>query len=245
MEPNFFEAQSPYFDHPLLTPARTSREVEFLLSELQLDPGARMLDVGCGFGRHSIALAQRGFAVTGIDSSKAMIQDAEMRAAEAGVQVDFRQVRAEELTADQEFEAALCLFSTLGQISRCGENSGLIPRIFAALKPGGQFVLEVSQREVAVSKLKEKEIVEGADRTTTITRVFDPSDRTVTETFTITRPAGSQVFLLRYRLFSQADIAVLLAQAGFVIRAAYGDYAHSPLTTANAVMVFFATKPRY
>lgn len=69
---NFFEDGSPFLAHPLLTAARTAAEVDFIAAELALAAGARLLDVGCGFGRHSIELARRGYAVTGIDPSASL-----------------------------------------------------------------------------------------------------------------------------------------------------------------------------
>ncbi len=243
MEPNFFAARSPYFDHPLLTADRTARELDFILSELPLTADSRLLDVGCGFGRHSVALAQRGYNVTGIDPSTAMIDAAKARAAEAGVEVDFRAVGAEAFEADEVFDAAICLFSTLGQITPAGENSGLISRVFAALKPGGHLVIEVPQREPAVRQLKSTEIITGKNHATHINRQFNPADHTVTETFSRSAPAGAEIFLLRYRLFSQAELADCLTAAGFSIQAAYSGYEHAALTTDSTGMVVFADKP--
>jgi len=66
MEANFFEPGSPFLKHPLLTPERTAAEIDFILSVLPLEAGDRILDIGCGFGRHSHELARRGFDVLGI-----------------------------------------------------------------------------------------------------------------------------------------------------------------------------------
>src|SRR5258705_307498 len=63
-------------------PAQTRREVDFLLRALRPAPGARILDVPCGYGRHAAALARRGFRVVGVDLSRAMIAEARRRFAE-------------------------------------------------------------------------------------------------------------------------------------------------------------------
>ena len=80
--PNFFSPGSPYLDHPLLTPERTAAEIDFVLAQTALPPGARLLDVGCGPGRHSLELARRGYQVMGIDPSGAMIAAAKRTAKE-------------------------------------------------------------------------------------------------------------------------------------------------------------------
>src|SRR5260370_30981167 len=62
-------------------PAQTRREVDFLLRALRPAPGARILDVPCGYGRHAAALAGRGFQVVGVDLSRPMIAEARRRLA--------------------------------------------------------------------------------------------------------------------------------------------------------------------
>ncbi|VAW34300.1 hypothetical protein MNBD_CHLOROFLEXI01-407, partial [hydrothermal vent metagenome] len=89
MNNNFFTEGSPFLNHPLLTAVRTAQEVDFIEDQFKLPTGAHILDVGCGFGRHSIELARRGFAVTGIDPAAAMIAAAQKRAAETAVSIDF------------------------------------------------------------------------------------------------------------------------------------------------------------
>lgn len=64
----FFDAHAPIYAENAFT-KNTVREVDFLLEELELSPGAAILDVGCGIGRHAVELAKRGYAVTGLDLS--------------------------------------------------------------------------------------------------------------------------------------------------------------------------------
>ena len=64
----FFDAHAPIYEQNEFT-KNTVREVDFLLEELELPPGASILDVGCGTGRHSIELAKRGYTLTGVDLS--------------------------------------------------------------------------------------------------------------------------------------------------------------------------------
>ena len=216
--PNFFTEGSPFLNHPLLTAERTTREIDFIEAQLQLPAGAHILDVGCGFGRHSIELARRGYAVTGIDPAAAMIAAAHERAVEAAVSVDFRQVRGEQFITDDPFDAAICLFTSLGQIGPDGENNGLVGRVYEALKPGGLFVVEVPQRETAVSQLRPSDKFGEGEQFTAVTRQYNPSDQTVTETFRLVAPEETRSYLLRYHLYSFTELESLLKQAGFLAR---------------------------
>jgi len=240
--PNFFSEESPYLKHPLLTAKRTAGEIDFLLSQLGLSPGARLLDVGCGPGRHSIELARRGYRVVGIDPAPAMIAAARACAAAAGVSPDFRQVSGESFLANQEFEAAICLFTTLGQISGESDNTRLVERVYDALCPGGTFVVEVPQRGPAVENLKPTERFGGEGRYTLVTRRFDAGDNSVTEIFDVVSPEATRRYVLRYRLYSQGELTALLIGAGFTILATYADYQGAPLQPDSPTMLLVARK---
>ena len=103
----------------------TAQEVEFLLDALDLAPGARVLDVGCGPGRHARGLAERGLEVVGVDIAQAFI-DLARTDAPAGAR--FERMDARDLTFDGEFDAA---------ISLCQGAFGLVGGPAAADQPGG------------------------------------------------------------------------------------------------------------
>jgi len=82
----FFDALAPVYDENVFT-KNTVKEVDFLLEELRIPAGSAVLDVGCGTGRHSIELARRGYAVTGLDlSSEMLARSAAAQAASARLQ---------------------------------------------------------------------------------------------------------------------------------------------------------------
>lgn len=69
-------------------PEQTREEADFLEKTLELAPGARLLDVPCGNGRHSVELASRGYRPTGVDIAAEFVREAQARAA-SGLQVEF------------------------------------------------------------------------------------------------------------------------------------------------------------
>lgn len=240
--PNFFDEELPFLNHPLLTPIRTSREVDFVVSELSLSAGARILDIGCGFGRHSIELARRGFIPVGIDPSVTMIAAARKNAADRGVQIDFRKARAETFIAEKDFDAAICLFTTLGQITAATDNHLLIARAFSALKPGGGLVVEVPQRAATIRELKSADRFGNGDRYTQVSRTFNSDDNSITEIFTVVSPQQTKIFKLHYHLFTKKTLADLIIHAGFTIQEMYGDYDRTPLLDEHQTMVVIARK---
>jgi cyclopropane fatty-acyl-phospholipid synthase-like methyltransferase len=239
---NFFEEGSPYLAHPLLTGERTEKEIDFVESELALRPGARLLDMGCGFGRHSLELARRGYDVVGVDPSGAMIKAALQTAEEATISVEFRRERGEQFTTETPFDAAICLFTSLGQISAQGENNDLVQQVGAALKPGGQFMVEVPQRDATVRQLKASDKFGDGERYTAVSRHFDHQNHSATEIFRLVSPEYSQTYTLRYRLYDRGTLLSLLTDAGFTVQSVFGNYEGEPLTDEHLFMLVVGQK---
>jgi SAM-dependent methyltransferase len=242
MKPNFFDQGSPYLHHPLLTPERTAGEIDFMLSIIDINPGSRILDIGCGAGRHSIELAGRGLSVLGIDPSAEMIASARSRAAGESMQPEFLQMRGEDFQRVNEFEAAVCLFTTLGQVNDQEDNRQLLVNAAQSLRPGGYFILEIPQREWFVRNLKSSERFGEGAAYTQVNRSFDDRNNLVSEEFTQVSESGQLKFLLRYRLFNQIEIETLLGKSGFIDPTFYGGYEEIPLREDCPTMVISGRK---
>ena len=104
----FFDGHAPFYMQNVFT-RNTPAEVEFLLDELRLTTGARVLDLGCGTGRHAVELARRGCRMVGVDLSRGMLRQAQAAAQQAHVGVDWVQADATRFTAPDRFDAAICL----------------------------------------------------------------------------------------------------------------------------------------
>ena len=118
----------------------TDQEVAFLLELLGLPAGARILDVGCGPGRHSIRLAKAGLAVTGIDISQGFLDLAAEDARAEGVGLALFLVDARQMPFDDEFDAVISLCQ--GGFGLMGADDSLVLRRMAeATKSGGLVVL--------------------------------------------------------------------------------------------------------
>lgn len=213
---NFFDEGSPYFAHPLLTPERTSSEVDQVLEG---QSNLRVLDIGCGFGRHSIELARRGCDVVGVDPSAAMIEEAERRADDAGLQIEFRHTSGGDIDDINRFDLALCLFTTLGQqgVDHADPDQAsrtLLQAAFTSLTPGGRLVVEVPERARAIAALLPEEHLGPEGNKTRVTRYFDPDTNVVHERF---EPESTdRTFDLSFRLFSRSELEAEIAAAGFV-----------------------------
>jgi len=194
----------------------TDQEVGFLVRELGLEPGMRLLDAGCGPGRHSLELARRGLEVTGIDLSPDFVALAREAAETEDLSARFEVLDIRELAFADAFDAVICVcqggFGLLGG----DDDAGIVARLAAALRPGGRLALTAFSSYFALRFLEERE-------------EFDARTGVLHERATVRDAAGAErEFDLWTTCFTAREIRLLLEGAGLAVDAvsavAPGDY---------------------
>jgi len=128
----------------------TRQQTGFIIDTLGLKKNQRILDLACGFGRHSLELARRGFHVVGADITKDYITDAENAAKAEGLNAQFIHSDIRDLTFDQEFDVVLNLADgAIGYLENENENLKIFDVIAKALKPGGKHFMDICNAEYA------------------------------------------------------------------------------------------------
>ena len=127
----------------------TIQEVDFIVDALGLEPGMRVLDAGCGPGRHSFELGRRGIAVVGVDLSPDFIALARSDAGDLPVEFHEGDVRA--LAFDNEFDAVICLCQgAFGLMTANGDDEVVLAGMARALRSGGRLALSAFNAYFAV-----------------------------------------------------------------------------------------------
>jgi SAM-dependent methyltransferase len=203
----FFDAHAPLYMQNEFT-HNTIKEVDFLIEELELAPGSRMLDVGCGTGRHSVELARRGFRMTGIDQSTGMLAEARKAAHAAGVEVEWVQADARQFSREGAFDGALCLCEgAFGLLEASGEAVdqplGILRNVSRSLKPGAKVALTVLNGFWMARRYTQADVERGT---------FDPL--TFSDLVECAPAEGHAVMRVRQRAFVPTELTLLLQCAG-------------------------------
>jgi len=136
----------PNIDLASRRPETIEKSVDWIVRELDLGPGDKVLDLGCGPGLYASRFAERGLQVSGVDYSRRSIEYAKQQAAEQGLDIQYRYQNYLTLDDAEQYTAAFLIFGDFCPLSP-EQRARLLQNLRRALLPGGYFVLDVSTRE--------------------------------------------------------------------------------------------------
>jgi SAM-dependent methyltransferase len=210
----------------------TVQEIDFLVAALGLAPGTRVLDVGCGPGRHAHELARRGMVVHGVDISERFV-DLARRDAPPGA--TFERLDARALSVEGRFDVAMSLCQgAFGLLTGAGEDERVLAGMARSLVPGGRLVLSAFNAYFAVRHHTEAE--------------FDADTGIDHEWTEVRDEAGTAKRVeLWTSCFTPRELRLLVRGAGCVVDAVHsvepGAYAALPPTTESPEFLVLATRP--
>ncbi len=214
----FFDEFAGKYDDEVFT-HHTDAEVSFLVDHLRLPAGGRILDVGCGTGRHGVGLAGLGFRVTGVDLSPGMLDVARRRAERANVDVEWVCADAAGFVREDAFDAAICLCE--GAICLLGAEDDPLERdmdvlrnVFRSLCAGGRFILNVLNGCRQIRAFSDEDVAAGR---------FDPVE--MTEATDVSGLTGQRLPGIRERGYTPPEIRRMLGWIGFRVLGVHGGTA--------------------
>lgn len=232
---------SPYYH--ILYQSHDDGEAQFfidrLLHALALPPGARLLDLACGKGRHARYLAEKGFDVTGVDISPASIAFART----------FEHPRLAFYQHDMRlpfrvnyFDGIVNMFTSFGYFDSDQDHLRTLTHVATGLKPGGLFLLDFFNSEWVRTHIvrREERTLDG------ITFHLRKSIRSGRIYKRVAFETGGRKFLFRerVRLFALPDFQEMFQAAGLELQRTYGDYDLSPFDPAHSKrLILIAQKP--
>lgn len=223
--------------------ASALEEIGHLQELLQISPPAVILDLCCGVGRHSVELAKRGFAVTGVDRSAGYLDRAKIRAKKQNVTIEFIQDDMRRFRRDESFDGVINLLTSFGYFVDADDNRRVLVNVYHSLKPGGWFVLEIMGKEnlARIFRARDWQETEGG--------VLFLQERKVTQDWSwmenrwiLIKDGERKEFHVHHHLYSARELTTLLHECGFAQVNAYGSLAGTPYDHEAKRLVAVARK---
>lgn len=216
---------SPYYH--VLYKNRDEKEacyfIDHLTQKLGLQPGAKVLDLACGRGRHSVYLNKLGFEVTGVDLSAESIEYARKfeNPALSFFVHDMRQV-----LYVNYFDYIFNLFTSFGYFDHQSENDAVLNAAFTGLKPGGLFVIDyMNARKVIDNMLRrETKVIDGIEFN--MHRSLEQDF--IVKQITFKHLGNNYEYYEKVRAFKHNDLVAMIEKAGFKVQHQFGDYYLNP-----------------
>jgi len=235
-------------------PEQTRLEADFLVRELGLSAGQRqrVLDVPCGFGRHALELAGRGYQMTGVDQSADMLNAARELAAQAGVRsggksggsIEWRQADMRELPWKAEFDAAYCFGNSFAYLDRQGTRA-FLAAMARVLKPGARFAFDYgTAAECILPHFTERQWAPVGDLYFLEHNRYDLAESCIETTYTFVRDGVAETRTGLQWVFTVAEVRAMLTDAGFAVRSLHRSCEGEPFELGASILIVVAEKAR-
>ncbi|MBI4051919.1 MAG: methyltransferase domain-containing protein [Elusimicrobia bacterium] len=222
-------------------PARnTKQEVRFILRALKLRRGQKVLDLGCGVGRHSILLAAKGLRVTGLDATARYLREARRRA--NGHRVKWVKSDMRRIPFKSEFDSVISMFTSFGYFSSIQEDLRVLKGICRALKPGGTLFLDVFNGERVRRNLKPQSWEEWGKGQFVLRSDRFQGDGVSTGWIFVDSRSRIRRGNSFTRMYNKGSISKLFKRAGFLTQRLWGDFDGRPYTPHTRRLMVLAKK---
>lgn len=209
---------------------RTEEEAGVIADLLGCAASGRILDVACGYGRHCLALARRGFRVTGVDISPGLVAAAKRIAGEAGASIECLVGDARDMRWDGGFDGALIAYNSFSLFSDA-DASRVLAGVRRALVPVGRFFLDLDNLPAVWPKgesFRDLSLSPGGFKLQEVCFHADISVEVCRDLYVNLIRGRVDEFLLFKRLYDEAAIRCLLEGNGFKVGSVYGGWDLEP-----------------
>jgi SAM-dependent methyltransferase len=240
-EDSFWETAGPL----LFTERRweyAPREVAAMVALLGLSPGASVLDLCCGVGRHSLELARSGFQVTGVDRTASYLEEARGRAAEEGLEIEFIQDDMRSFRRPESFDAILNYFTSFGYFESEDEERQVLENAHASLRPGGRLLLDMMGKEILARVFRERDWREEEGMLILEERTLAPDWSSLDNRWITLKDGQQREVTVTTRQYSAAELSKLLKDAGFARVDVYGGLGGAPYDMEATRLIAVAYK---
>ncbi len=224
---------------------RTLAQVDFIEKVLRPDPQAEILDLACGYGRHTIELAARGYRMVGVDKALSLLERALHEAQKRSLAIKFVLGDMRELDFKSEFDGVISLHTSFGFFDD-EVNAQVLRGVFEALRPGGALLLEQLNRDWALGYCPKRTWWEADGLLVMEDVTFEHrSSRLRIERSVVDETQTPWEQHIGIRLYALHEFCDLLSRVGFEVESVSGDFAHAGAYVGprNRHLILVARKP--
>lgn len=240
---DFFTELPNEFWRRAVPPESTDVEVDFIERHVGLNPRSRIIDVPCGSGRHTLALAARGHRVTGVDISTEAIGYARRAAAEACLDVELIEAEMREIPCDGSFDAAVCMGNSFGYLDLTGTREFAVA-LAGAVRPSGGLVIDfnTAAESVLPGYRGEPRTMQVGDITVAATTEYDIAGSRLISGYHFTRGVEEVEVTAIHHVYTIAQLGQLLADTGFTDIAHYSGPTDEPFEIGSERLLLTARR---
>jgi SAM-dependent methyltransferase len=213
----------------------TRKDVDFICDVLDLHEGAKVLDLFCGTGRHSLELARRGYLSTGIELNPGYLELGKQSSKGIANAPKFIQGDVRYVDFGEGYDAVIVMFQSFGYFAD-SEDKSVLSKIFDSLKPKGRFLIEILNRDWILKNFREIQKTEIDGIQVIEKREFDVL--TSRNNFIIQRYENDGVVTKRgsWRMYSAHEMKNILEGIGFRLVGGFANLEKEPLTINTRLM---------
>lgn len=229
----------------MFTAERAEKESAFVANVLELKPGASVLDLCCGQGRHSVQLAKRGLKVTGLDLNPEYLELASKAATAGKVTIETIAADMRKIPFENKFDAIVNMYSSFGYLESEAEDLKVLESAAKALKAGGRLLLDMLNREWAIDNYIQNDWHTGADGTLYVERRdLDLATSRMHVHFIVVEQNGSRRESIGHmiRLYTLTEMTRLLERVGMRVSAVFGGFDGEEYSIGTRRMIIVARK---
>ncbi len=239
---NFFYGVALDLWRKAVSAEQTRAEADFLTKMLHLHSEARLLDVPCGNGRHSLELAARGYRMTAVDIAEEFIEEARNRAVAADLKVEWLLGDMRLLPWQSEFDGAFCVGNSFGYLDNPGMKA-FLTALSCALKPAARFVLDSGMAaESILPSLQLRRWFPVDDILLLIDSQYDSADSRLDNEYTFVRGGNIETRSSSHWVYTVAEIQRLLEQVGLTTEALYSSLDEQTFQLGSPRLLLVAQK---
>lgn len=227
-------------------PEQTKREANFVVKALQLTPDSKLLDLCCGFGRHTYEISKISqCSITGLDLSDEYLAIA--NAQHAAPNITYRKGDMRDIPFDEEFDAVTNLFTSFGFFDDDAENEQVLKEVHKTLKPKGLFFLDYENKFWFIRNdvlLKHHSWQKKDDETYYLmeNRYDVMNEREIFEVNIMKQGRVVEQVGYNIRLYSLPELRAMLNRSGFEIVKIWGDYEGNPYSVHSKRLITLSRK---